>query len=236
MDKVSRPKRFYDTASAEGSEGAGYHITLDGRPLRTPQKALLCVPGEALAMAIAQEWQAQGEVLDLQRMTLTRLANVVIDRTPQTRADLAEEFVNYAMTDVVCYLAVAPAPLRARQEAVWRPLRDWIGQTHNIVLVPVDGVLASPQPQASLEAARAYASQRDDFALTGLIWACNLFGSAVLAAALQTGHLDAKSAFEASCLDEDWQRSQWGEDADAAQARSERFRDAQALQTWFRSL
>ena len=108
MDKVSRRKRFYDTASAEGSEGAGYHITLDGRPLRTPQKALLCVPGEALAMAIAQEWQAQGKVLDLQRMMLTRLANVVIDRTPQTRADLAEEFVNYAMTDVVCYLAVSP--------------------------------------------------------------------------------------------------------------------------------
>lgn len=236
MDKVTRPKRFYTTASADGSDADGYRIALDTRPLRTPQKALLTVPTQKLAAAIVAEWQGQGDFLDLQRMTLTRLANVVIDRTPETRADLIAEFVNYLTTDVVCYLATSPAQLRAQQEAVWQPLRTWIGQAFNIVLVPVEGIVASPQPQASLDAAREYATKLDNFQLTALVWACSLFGSAVLAVALQTGRLDATAAFAASCVDEDWQRSQWGEDEEAAAVRAERLRDAQALQVWFHSL
>ncbi len=42
-----------------------YHITLDGRPLRTPSGTRLSVPKErkVLAMLIANEWENQGEKL-----------------------------------------------------------------------------------------------------------------------------------------------------------------------------
>ena len=156
MDKVSKPKRFYKQAGVQALE-AGFAVELDGRAIKTPAKAPLALPSEPLAQAIAAEWQAQGETLDLQAMTLTRLANVAIDRTPETRAELAAELARYAGTDVTCYLADAPSALRARQDEAWTPWREWAGRELNVVLVPVIGLMASPQPQASLDAAEAHA-------------------------------------------------------------------------------
>ncbi len=85
----------------------------------------LSLPTRALAEVIAGEWQAQGDTLDLQNMTLTRLSNVALDRTPETRDELAEELARYAGTDVTCYLAEGPQELRARQDKAWQPWRDW---------------------------------------------------------------------------------------------------------------
>ncbi|MEO1661628.1 MAG: ATP12 family protein [Pseudomonadota bacterium] len=235
MDKVNLPKRFYKTAASAERED-GYGVELDGRPIKTPAKSDLILPTKALANAVAREWEDQGEHLDLQAMTLTRLANVAIDRTPETRADLALELARYAGTDVTCYLADAPSELRARQEAAWQPWRDWAGKTLGIMLVPVIGLMASPQPQASLDAVKDYALTRDDFRLTALSWGSSLFGSAVLALAVEAGALKAEAALAASCVDEDWQAEQWGEDDEAKEIRLALGRDAAALQVWFDAL
>lgn len=235
MDKTNRPKRFYKQAGIAQTD-TGFAVELDGRAIKTPAKAALTLPTEALAQAIAAEWDAQGESLDLPSMTLTRLANVALDRTPETRADLADELARYAGTDVTCYLAEAPTELRERQEAAWKPWRDWAGQELSVVLVPVIGLMASPQPQASLEAVRTHALGLDDFRLTALTWACSLLGSAVLALAVERGQLSATEALTASVVDEDWQIEQWGEDEEARQVRAARAEDARALQLWFESL
>ena len=229
------PKRFYKMASA--SEGpTGFTVKLDGRPIKTPAKSTLTLPTQALASAIADEWQAQGETLDLQGMTLTRLSNVALDRTPDTRDELAEELARYAGTDVTCYLAEAPAELRARQDAAWQPWREWAGKELGVVLVPVVGLIASPQPEASLATVRSHALGLDDFRLTALTWGCSLFGSAVLALAVERSALKAEAALAASCVDEDWQIEQWGEDEEAQQVRANRQREANALQLWFDAL
>nr|WP_070958612.1 ATP12 family protein [Hyphomonas sp. Mor2] len=235
MDHVTRPKRFYKEAAAAPQEN-GFAVELDGRAIKTPAKATLTLPTEALAQAIADEWAEQGETLDLQAMTLTRLANVALDRTPETRADLADELARYAGTDVTCYLAEAPSALRERQEAAWKPWREWAGQELGVVLVPVVGLMASPQPQASLDAVRDHALTLDDFRLTALTWACSLLGSAVLALAVERGALSAPDALKASVVDEDWQIEQWGEDEEAVQVRAARAKDAAALQSWFDGL
>lgn len=235
MNKVTQPKRFYKAASVAQAE-AGFAVELDGRPIKTPAKVTLLSPSEALANAIADEWAGQGESLDLQGMTLTRLANVALDRTPDTRAELADELSRYAGTDVTCYLAQSPIELRQRQDAAWQPWRDWAGKELGVVLVPVIGLIASPQPQASLDAVRDHALALDDFRLTALTWACSLLGSAVLALAMERGKLGAADALKASVVDEDWQIEQWGEDDEAAQVRAARLKDAEALQLWFESL
>ena len=235
MDKVTHPKRFYKQARIAPSN-TGFAVELDGRAIKTPAKASLVLPTERLAQAVADEWAAQGETLDLQGMTLTRLANVALDRTPETREDLADELARYAGTDVTCYLAEAPQGLRERQEAAWRPWRDWAGQELGVVLVPVVGLVASPQPQSSLDAVRAHALDLDDFRLTALTWACSLLGSAVLALAVERGALNAAEALQASIVDEDWQIEQWGEDEEAQQVRAARAKDAAALQLWFEGL
>ncbi|WP_300395739.1 ATP12 family protein [Henriciella sp.] len=222
------PRRFYKTVSVVESDG-GWRIELDGRPVKTPAKAELSLPNETLARHTADEWEAQGEHIDPTAMPITRLANVAIDRTPHTREELAQEVAKYTTTDLVCHLAEGPTELRERQEEKWRPLRDWAGRSLGIVLLPVEGVIASPQPDASTEAARLHALSLDDFRLTALVWATGLYGSAVLALAVEQGEIDADDAFERSRIDEAWQIEQWGEDAEARQATEARRADARAL-------
>jgi len=235
MAGSDHPKRFYKEATVAEIDG-GFVVELDGRPIKTPAKAPLSLPTRNLAQAIANEWADQGDTLELQAMTLTRLANVALDRTPETRAELADELTRYAGTDVTCYLAEAPTELRDRQEAAWQPWREWAGKELNVVLVPVIGLIASPQPHASLDAVRTHALSLDDFRLTALTWACSLLGSAVLALAVERGALNAQEALIASVVDEDWQIEQWGEDDDAVLVRQARAADAAALQLWFEKL
>ncbi len=230
-----RLKRFYRHACVAECE-AGWKVELDGRPVRTPARAVQAVPVEALAEAMAEEWNRQGDTVDIARMHLTRLANVAIDRTPTAREALASEVASFCATDLTCHLEPHDSDLRARQEAAWGPLRQWVGQALGITLVPVEGIMPTPQPDVSLEAARRHAAGQDDFALTGLAYGCGLYGSAVLSLAVRHRVLAAGEAFEASILDALHQEAQWGEDAEALAVRAERRQEADALGLWFEAL
>ena len=233
MNTATSAKRFYKTASVEASGNAGrWLVCLDGRAISTPLKHRLELPTPELAQAIADEWQSQEEVIDLPSLTLTRLANVAIDRTPVARAEMTAEISRYAETDVTCYLSAENSELRARQDDAWRVWRGWAGRNFDIVLVPVEGIVAAPQPEASLMAVCQYAEGLEDFRLTGLSWACSLFGSAILSLAVDQQALEAPLAMTLSCIDEDWQAEIWGADDEALLARAARNRDALSLKTW----
>ena len=234
-NRTDLAKRFYKSVSTRELE-TGWQVELDGRPLKTPAKLGLIVPSKKLAELVAAEWDAQADVIDPGKMPLTRLANVAIDRAPETREELAEEVAKYTGTDLVCHLADGPTELRERQDKYWRPLRDWAGRTLGIVLLPVEGVIAMPQPDASTQAARDHALTLDNFRLTALAWATALYGSAVIALAVLHREIDATSAFRVSRIDEDWQIEQWGEDAEAAAVAEARRNDAMALGAWLEAL
>ncbi|GAB5457291.1 MAG: ATPase [Henriciella sp.] len=235
MGVGDNPKRFYKTV-AVAPDGDGWAVHLDGRAIKTPAKTSLTIPCQGLAEAIAAEWDAQESELDLASMTLTKLANVAIDRTPGNREAMADELAKYAETDVTCYLAEGPTPLRERQDESWRPWRDWAGKALGIVLVPVEGIVAMPQPQASLDLVRNHALGLDNFRLTALAWGCSLFGSAVLALAVEQGALEAPKALQIASVDEDWQIETWGSDDEAVLARNIRENEARALAAWFTGL
>lgn len=231
----ARPKRFYKTAAAEHL-GDAWTVSLDGRTIKTPARAALALPTRALAEALAEEWDGQGERIDLVGMHLTRLANVALDRVPETREDLADEVARYCETDLICHIAEEPEELIALEEGHWAPIRDWAGDALGVILVTTEGIRAEPQPDASLEAARDYALSLDDFRLTALLYACGLYGSALLAMAAVEGVISAEDAFEASRLDEAWQIARWGEDEEAAAATEAKRVEAEALGTWLRAL
>ncbi|MEC7208942.1 MAG: ATP12 family protein, partial [Pseudomonadota bacterium] len=50
-------KRFYKDVTVKTSE-SGYQIYLDDRPVRSPAKAVVVVPSQALAEAVQAEWKA----------------------------------------------------------------------------------------------------------------------------------------------------------------------------------
>src|SRR5271154_6491991 len=122
-------KRVYTRVETCPADG-GWGIALDGRPMRTPARNELVLPSEALAAAIAAEWDAQREEIRPGTMPLTRLAATAIDRTAAQRDLIVAETANYADTDLVCYRAGHPPALAARQHAVWQDLIDWAAQRH----------------------------------------------------------------------------------------------------------
>lgn len=230
-----RPKRFYKTAAAERL-GEVWTVALDGRTLKTPGRAALSLPTRALAEAIAEEWDAQGERIDLLGLHLTRLANVTIDRVPETREELADEVARYCETDLICHIAEEPEDLIALEEGHWAPIREWAADALGVILVPTEGIRAEPQPDASLEAARDYALSLNDFRLAALALGCGLYGSALLAMAVVEGVLSAEEAFDSSRLDEAWQIARWGEDEEATAATEAKREEAEALGMWVKAL
>lgn len=229
-----RPRRFYRDVAVQGVDD-GWIVRLDERALRSPAGRSFVMPTQQLAEVIAAEWRAQGERIDLQSMFNTRRAYGVLDRVVNAAVDLPGEVARYAETDLVCYLADAPAVLRDRQEAAWAPLREWAAE-RGFGLTPCAGIMPRPQSPASINAIRNYAFGRDPFRLAGLAEGVALFGSAILGLAVEHGRLSAADAYELSRIDEAYQESQWGQDAEAVR-RTERARaEARALDLWFGAL
>jgi chaperone required for assembly of F1-ATPase len=220
-------KRFYRTVAAAPGPG-GHQILLDGKPVRTPDKAPLALPTAALAARVAAEWDAQDKDIKPETMPLTQLANTAIDRLPPRRDDVVAEIAGYAGTDLVCYRADRPAELAARQAAAWQPLLDWLEARHDARLEAVEGLLPVDQPEPSLAAVRAAVDAFDDLALAALHLATGAAGSVVIALALAEGEIDPEAAFAVAHVDELFQIERWGDDAEAAQRRARIRADLQA--------
>ena len=211
-------KRFYQHAAILSAQ-EGHGVALDGRPIKTPAKRELTLPTIGLAVAIATEWNTQAGEVRPAEMPLTQLANTAIDRVRPQRALVVRQIADYAKTDLVCYRAVRPPELTARQHEVWQPLLDWAVLRYDAPLDITAGVIPVAQPAASLRAFAAAVAAQDDFTLAALHLATAACGSLVIALALVDGRLDAGSAFAASQLDESFQIETWGEDCEQAQRR-----------------
>lgn len=230
-----RPRRFYTHVQVVEADGR-FAVRLDARPVKTPAGAALSAPTRALADLIAAEWDAQTDVVEIDAMHATRLANLALDRVGDHRDALADQVRAYAETDLVCHLADREPALRARQEESWAALRAWAGEALGVALTPCEGIIAAAQPAESLEAARQAALACDDFALAGLSHAVALLGSTVLGLALLHARLDADAAFAASRIDEAWQEERWGVDAEAAERAAGLQAELHAVAAYLRAL
>lgn len=209
------PKRFWKEARA-AEAGAGWTVTLDGRPVRTPAKAAFEVPTRALAEACAAEWAAQGEVVRPETMPLTRTANSAIDKVRVQHAEVAALVAAYGETDLLCYRAAGPEALVARQAAAWDPLLDWAAAALGARLTPVAGVMHQPQDPEALARLAAATVALDAFELAAFHDLVALSGSLVIGFAAATGARGAEELWADSRIDETWQAEQWGEDEEAA--------------------
>jgi chaperone required for assembly of F1-ATPase len=228
-------KRFYADVTT-GPDPGGHAVLLDQRPVRTPARRVLAVPTEPLAAAVAEEWRGQGETVDADSMRLTRLATTVVDLMPARRADAVAEAAGYAGTDLLCYRAVGPASLVARQGAAWQPWLDWAERQHDARLVPASGVMPVAQPEQAVRSLRAAVERLDDWRLVGLHAATTLTGSLLLGLAVERGALGADAAFEAALLDELFEVEQWGEDEEQARRHARIRADLAAAERFLRLL
>ena len=217
-------KRFWKQASAvEGERGWG--IELDGRPVRTPMRALLVVPTRRLAEAIAEEWNAVEGELDPRSMPLTGLANAAVDRVERDRAEFAKGLARYAEADLACYRSDTPRELLDRQAREWDELLGWARRRYDVDFAVTTGITHVEQPPATVDRLSHEVAALDAFRLAALSPMITAGGSLVAALAVLDGAMDAGRAWSAVTVDDEWQRERWGSDAEAELALEGRRRD-----------
>lgn len=209
-------KRFWITAEV-ASSSTGWRVELDGRVVKTPGKATLTVPTQALASVIAEEWQAQEREIDPLSMPATRCANSAIDKVAPQRAEVAAMIAAYGETDLICYRADSPVRLVQRQSDAWDPLLDWARETFGAELATTVGVMPVAQDPLAISLLSAPVARMGPFQLAAFHDLVSLSGSLILGLALVRDRLGADDAWSLSRLDEDWQIEQWGADEQAAE-------------------
>jgi chaperone required for assembly of F1-ATPase len=214
-------KRFYSQAYVGEAEGGGFALLLDGKPVKTPARRALTAPTAPLAQAIADEWNAQADLIDPARMPLTRLANAVIDAVADALKPVADEVAQYLGSDLLCYRAAAPPGLVERQAQHWDPVLAWAREALGARFMLAQGIVHVAQPSEALAAARAKIPA-DPWRLGAVSLITTLTGSGLLALALERGALEPEAAWVAAQVDEDWQMSQWGRDDAALERRAYR--------------
>lgn len=225
--KRALPKRFYRQVSVVEQDGA-FAIALDGRVARTPLRAALAVPSQALASALAQEWMVQGEHIDPVQMPLTRIINSALDGVAREREGVVAEIVRYAGSDLLCYRAAEPSTLARRQTEAWDPLLEWATLLLGVRLKVGTGmtfIQQSPQAMATIE---AVLKPLDAIQLAALHVMTTLTGSAILGLAVLDGALEPEAAWAAAHVDDDYQSDIWGMDEEARLRRAARWQDMDA--------
>lgn len=217
-------RRFWKEALAVPNHG-GWAIELDGRPTRTPGKAPLIAPTEALADAIATEWDEAGEAVDPRAMPLTGLANAAIDHAKPDADAFAAGLAKYGETDLLCYRAEAPPALAERQSAEWDPLLAWARRRYDVDFRVTAGITHVAQPEATVARLGRAVAALDAFRLAALSPLVTIGGSLVTALAVAEETVTTEEAWRAISLDERWQLEQWGSDTEAEAALENKRRD-----------
>lgn len=220
-------KRFWKDVAVK-PEAGGWGIKLDDRPVRTPARVPLVVPGRALADAVAEEWRCVTDEIDPRAMPLTGLANAAIDRVAPERQAFAGGLARYAEADLACYRSEWPPELLERQRAAWDPLLAWARRRYDVDFASTSGLRHVPQPQATIEQLAHAVGALGAFQLAGLSPLVTIGASLVAALAVLEKAVPAEQAWEAVSVDERWQLEQWGADTEAQKALENRRREFMA--------
>lgn len=217
-------KRFWKEVAVVAEDG-GWGIALDGRPVRTPQRAPLAIASGVLAEAVAAEWRGVGETIDPAAMPITGLTNAAIDLAAPDPAAFAAPVAAYAESDLFCYRDARDAALQAEQAAAWNPLLAWAEAHYSVEFALTQGVLPIDQPEATVAALRDAVLAQDHWRVAALTPLVTIGGSLVAGLALLERAFEADTLWDAVSLDELYQERRWGADSEAQKARAANKRD-----------
>ncbi|XP_020367083.1 ATP synthase mitochondrial F1 complex assembly factor 2 [Rhincodon typus] len=204
-------KKFYQDVSISQGEGGAFEINLDRRKLKTPQGKLFTVPSEALAIAVATEWDSQRDTLQFFTMHLTTLCNTALDNpTQRTKEQLIRAALKYLDTDTVCYRVEEPPGLVELQRNEWDPVIKWIENRYNVVIGTSTSILGPNIPKETKQTFEQHLSSYNSWALVGLEYVVHQLKSVVLSLNLIDRNLDVEKAVLLSRLEEQYQIEMWG--------------------------
>lgn len=219
--KRDLPKRFYKLVDIQSVEG-GFAVTLDGKTTKTPDRVPVIVPAAALARRMAEEWSAQGELIDPDTMPVVRLVNSALEGGEAVMPALRDEIVKYAGNDLLLYRADSPRELVAEQEASWDAALVALARRFDVKFQPTVGIIHQEQPAETLTRLADAVADEDLLLLTALVSITGITGSGLLAIGIRHKLFSADEAWAAAHVDEDHNLRLWGEDAEASARRAKR--------------
>lgn len=195
-------KRFYKLVSAH-KEPEGWAIHLDGRPVKTPMKAVLLASKEALANELVQEWADQEETIEPETMPLTQILSTQIDRVSAQRAEMSAAICKYLDTDLLCYRAEAEPPGPAEKQAeIWDPWLAWFEEAFGVRLETTTGLNALKQDEKAHKVVQDYIQGLDDAHFNILQLAVSSSGSLVLGLAFDKQAITPDQVMQAARVEE----------------------------------
>lgn len=204
-------KRFYKKVSSAKAAN-GFNILLDGRPIKTPNKAELTAPSQKLADLAAAEWDAQEETIEPNSMPVTQLLNTKIDRVTRDRADMEVLVCNYIDTDLLCYRAEKPEELVKRQNDLWQRWLDNFSKKHNVIFQTTTGLAALKQADQIHGVIKNETRAMDDDRFTILQMLTPACGSIILASAFVNGEANEDDVLACAFLEENYKYDLYNED------------------------
>ncbi|HYI42704.1 MAG TPA: ATPase, partial [Sphingomicrobium sp.] len=131
----------------------------------------------------------------------------------------------YAEADLACYRAEGPRPLVERQSESWDALLAWGRRRFDVDFATTCSIMHVAQPPATIDRLAHAIAVLDPFRLAALSPLVTIGGSLLAALALLEGELTTQQAWDAVTVDDQWQREQWGADAEAEAALENRRQD-----------
>ncbi|XP_036924709.1 ATP synthase mitochondrial F1 complex assembly factor 2 isoform X3 [Sturnira hondurensis] len=180
---LAERKKFYQNVSITQGEG-GFEINLDHRKLKTPQAKLFTVPSEALAIAVATEWDCQQDTIKFYTMHLTTLCNTSLDNPTQRNKDqLIRAAVKFLDTDTI-----------------------WYG----VEIASSTSIMGPSIPDRTREVLVSHLASYNMWALQGIEFVVTQLKSVVLTLGLIDLRLTVEQAVLLSRLEEEYQIQKWG--------------------------
>ncbi|KAJ8793696.1 hypothetical protein J1605_003507 [Eschrichtius robustus] len=198
-------------ARAYAPPAGGFEINLDHRKLRTPQAKLFTVPSEALAVAVATEWDSQRDTIKAYTMHLTTLCNTSLDNPTQRGKDqLIQAAAKFLDTDTVCYRVEEPETLVELQRNEWDPVIGWAERRYGVKIGSSTSIMGPSIPARTREVLVSHLASYNTWALQGIEFVVSQLKSMVLTLGLIDLHLTVEQAVLLSRLEETFQIQKWG--------------------------
>jgi len=189
----------------------GWLVTLEGRPIRTPNGHILCVPSRHLAMAIALEWDSQISRIVYSQMPLLNLSVAAIDRVRQEKQEFIQKLARTIQYDSLCVRASEPVGLVRLQSKHWDPILNWLRSVHDIDLTVTDGLTTADHEESVQQKIVAVLQQQDEWVLACIDALCNISKSVIFALSVIAGRLTPSAAYEVCRLEENYQMRRYGQ-------------------------
>mmetsp|Transcript_11252 Transcript_11252/g.22151 ORF Transcript_11252/g.22151 Transcript_11252/m.22151 type:complete len:139 (-) Transcript_11252:1181-1597(-) len=132
-------KRFYKEVGVQAVEG-GFVVKLDKYTVKTPHKRVLRLPSEALALAVATEFETQRGEINYYAMPLFKYASAGTELSVEgLRQPVTNRISTFLESDTLCFRDHVPK-LRRMQEQYFNPIIEHLKTKYSIVLNEVFGV------------------------------------------------------------------------------------------------